>query len=50
MVKVTPMKRTYTLIVLFGLVIGTMLTGCSKSTEADTAPATDATNAPAATN
>ena len=40
------MKRTYTLIVLLGLVVGALLTGCSNDTATPGAPS--ATNAPAA--
>jgi len=43
------MKRTYTLIVLLGFVIGTMLTGCSKSEET-TSTDTGSTNTTATTN
>jgi hypothetical protein len=40
------MKRTFTLIALLGLLVGTMLTGCNQAgTEAD-----DATTAPVDTN
>lgn len=39
------MKRTYTLIVLLGLVVGALLTGCSNDS---TAPTASSTNAPAA--
>jgi len=47
LVKVTPnMKRISTLIVLLGLVFGTLLTGCSKDADQSSAPAS--TNAPAA--
>jgi len=40
------MKRTYTLIVLLGLVVGTLLTGCNSS-DTSTPKAAD-TNAPMA--
>jgi len=43
------MKRLYTLIVLVGLAMATMLTGCSQGDQTS-APATPSTNAPASTN
>jgi len=49
LVKVTPtMKRLYTLIVLIGLAMGMLLTGCEKSSDQSSAPATNAL--PAGTN
>jgi hypothetical protein len=45
LVKVTPtMKRIYTLIVLLGLAMGTLLTGCNKESDTSTPPAS--TNPP----
>ena len=41
------MNRTYTLIVLLGLVVGALLTGCSPSDQ-NPAPAKDTNAAPAA--
>ena len=50
LVKVTPtMKRTYTLIVLFAVVLGALLTGCGGSGDQTSPPATNAP-APATTN
>ena len=47
LVKVSfTMKRIYTLIVLLGIVMGTVLTGCNESTQ--TPPPTDTNAAPAA--
>jgi hypothetical protein len=47
MVKIMPtMKRIFTFIVLLGVVMGAVLTGCSKSSDTPTAPDTNA--APAA--
>ena len=49
LVKVTPtMKRLYTFIVLIGLAMGMLLTGCEKSQDQSSAPATNAP--PAGTN
>ncbi|HSU55392.1 MAG TPA: hypothetical protein VLT36_15155 [Candidatus Dormibacteraeota bacterium] len=45
------MKRLYTLIVLLGLVMGAMLTGCDNGSKTDTTPtaSTNAQTAPSTT-
>ena len=44
------MKRTYTLFVLLGIVVGSLLTGCDSKPEGTTPPAsTNSAPAPAAT-
>jgi hypothetical protein len=44
------MKRTYTLIVLLGLVVCGLLTGCNDSSKPDAGAMAPSTNAPAAAN
>lgn len=43
------MKRTLSLIVLLGVVIGSVVTGCNKAEDTSTAPADTVTNAAPAT-
>jgi len=44
------MKRIYTLIVLFGLVVGTLLTGCNPSSDTSGGGVTNAAPAAPSTN